>query len=573
MSPQVFYQKWRSQTLSEIVGQEHITQTLANALATGRVAHAYLFCGPRGTGKTSTGRILAKAVNCLSNGKGEPCNTCQICTAINEGRDLDLVEIDAASNTGVDDIRKLRENVNYSPDMARYKVYIIDEVHMLSTSAFNALLKTLEEPPPHVIFVLATTEIHKIPATILSRCQRFDFRRISLSGIIGKLEQICQTEGIEADQQSLGLIAKAATGSLRDAENLLERLAISHSSNITLQNVQELLGITGDARAGEMAKHILSKDVTAGITTINAIASEGLDLRQFTKEIVEYLRGTLMIKVGSEETLDLDKPAIEEMKQIAAKSSAEEILDAVKLFGQVNLRPETQSTIPLELAIVEFSLPKAEPAKVTQTTTKPEPAAKKQPAPKPAETKQPQPKAETTTTPTSVKEPIEATPATETTTDTKPASAKEPAEATPTSEPTIKEETPVQKASPVSDDATAIPLSERNLAFFQQHWKSVVQNLKGVGSTGNLDALLRSACDPIALEDNTIVLGFYYPFHKEKIEDPKYRRFVEQAISKVFGAEYKVRCVLTPREQKKKTLLDAALEMGAEIISDDAGGS
>jgi DNA polymerase-3 subunit gamma/tau len=489
---------------------------------------------------------------------------------------LDLVEIDAASNTGVDDIRKLRENVNYSPDLAKYKVYIIDEVHMLSTSAFNALLKTLEEPPAHVIFVLATTEIHKIPATILSRCQRFDFRRISQSGIIGKLEQICQMEGIETDQQALGLIAKAATGSLRDAENLLERLAISHRSKITIENVQELLGITGDERAGQMAKHILTKDVTAGITTINAIAGEGLDLRQFTKEIVEYLRGTLMIKVGSEQTLDLDKPAIEEMNQIADQSSVEEILEAIKLFGQVNLRPETQSTIPLELAIVEFSLPKVVQTKTEKSPTKSEPAAKKPQAPKTVEPKQARPKAETKATPS--QNPAETIPDTEvatedTTTDTKPASAKESAEVTPVSKPTTEEATPVQKAPPVSDDATAIPLSERNLTFFQQHWKSVVQNLKGVGSTGNLDALLRSACDPIALEDNTIVLGFYYPFHKEKIEDPKYRRFVEQAISKVFGAEYKVRCELTPRQQKKKTLLEAALEMGAEIISDEPGGN
>jgi len=558
MSPQVFYQKWRPQTLAEVVGQEHITQTLANALAIDRVAHAYLFCGPRGTGKTSTGRILAKSVNCMSNGKGEPCNTCQVCTAINEGRDLDMVEIDAASNTGVDDIRKLRENVNYSPDMARYKVYIVDEVHMLSTSAFNALLKTLEEPPAHVIFILATTEIHKIPATILSRCQRFDFRRISLSGIIGRLEQICQTEKIKTDQQALGLIAKAATGSLRDAENLLERLTISHSSNITLENVQELLGITGDQRAGDMAKHILSKDVTAGITTINAVASEGLDLRQFTKEIVEYLRGILMIKVGSEETLDLDKPAIEEMKQIANQSSAEEILEAIKLFGQVNLRTETQSTIPLELAIVEFSLPKAVQPKADKAQTKPEPAAKKPHTIKSAETKM---------TSIEAKEPAKAT------ADIKPIIPEEPVELTSTIEPTIKEETPVQKASPLSSDATAIPLSERNLAFFQQHWKSVVQNLKGVGSTGNMDALLRSACDPIELDGNTIVLGFYYQFHKEKIEDPKYRRFVEEAISKVFGAEYKVRCVLAPKKQKKKTLLDAALEMGAEIINDEQGGN
>jgi len=571
MSRQVFYQKWRPQTLAEVVGQEHITQTLANALSTERVAHAYLFCGPRGTGKTSTGRILAKAVNCLSNGKGEPCNTCQICIGINEGRDLDLVEIDAASNTGVDDIRRLRENVNYSPDMARYKVYIIDEVHMLSTSAFNALLKTLEEPPAHIIFVLATTEIHKIPATILSRCQRFDFRRISQNAIVDRLEHICQNEGIETDPQTLGLIAKAATGSLRDAENLLERLTISHSSSITLENVQELLGITGDERAGEMAKHILTKDVSAGIITINAVASEGLDLRQFAKEIVEYLRGTLMIKVGSEETLDLDMPTIKEMKQISNISSTDEILEAMKLFGQVNLRPETQSTIPFELAIVEFSLLKTERVKPEKAAANLEPAVKRTYTPKPVETTQMQPEAETTAA--SVKGPVDTTTNAKATTDTKTASTIEHVEATPTAEAVTEEATSGRKTQPISDDATAIPLSERNLAFFQQHWKSVVQNLKGVGSTGNLDALLRSACDPIALEDNTIVLGFYYPFHKEKIEDPKYRRFVEQAISKVFGAEYKVRCELTPREQKKKTLLDAALEMGAEIISDEPGGS
>ncbi|MBT7290653.1 MAG: DNA polymerase III subunit gamma/tau, partial [Chloroflexi bacterium] len=357
MSPQVFYQKWRSRTLAEIVGQEHITQTLTNALASDRVSHAYLFCGPRGTGKTSTGRILAKAVNCLENGKGEPCNTCQICTAINEGRDLDLVEIDAASNTGVDDIRKLRENVNYSPDLAKYKVYIIDEVHMLSTSAFNALLKTLEEPPAHVIFVLATTEIHKIPATILSRCQRFDFRRIALDAIIGRLEYICKEEGIAVDPHAMTLIAKAATGSLRDAQNLLERLTISTSSNIGVQHVQELLGITGDQRAGQVARHILQKDVTAGITAVNAIANDGLDLRQFTKEVVEQLRGVLMMKIGAGGTLDLTKEAEDEMKKLASTTSADQILEAIRLLGQVNHNAESQSTISLELAIVELSLP------------------------------------------------------------------------------------------------------------------------------------------------------------------------------------------------------------------------
>ncbi|MDD4860112.1 MAG: DNA polymerase III subunit gamma/tau, partial [Dehalococcoidales bacterium] len=225
MSSQVFYRKWRPQTLAEVVGQQAVTQTLLNALAGERVSHAYLFCGPRGTGKTSTGRILAKAINCITNeGKGEPCNTCLLCQSITEGRAMDVIEVDAASNRGIDEIRDLREKVNYAPSQARHKVYIIDEVHMLTKEASNALLKTLEEPPPHVIFILATTEAHKVLPTILSRCQRFDFRRISQTDVVNKLAQVCQTEGIKIEPQSLNLIARTSTGSLRDAENLLQQL-------------------------------------------------------------------------------------------------------------------------------------------------------------------------------------------------------------------------------------------------------------------------------------------------------------------------------------------------------------
>ena len=197
MGSEVFYRKWRPQVLGDVVGQEQVTRTLINALKSGRISHAYLFCGPRGTGKTSTARILAKSINCLNGGKGEPCNTCSICQAITEGRAFDVIEIDAASNTGVDNIRDLREKVNYSPNEARYKVYIIDEVHMLSTSASNALLKTLEEPPPHAIFILATTETHKVLPTIISRCQRFDFHRVSLNDIVKRLTKVCQAEGIK----------------------------------------------------------------------------------------------------------------------------------------------------------------------------------------------------------------------------------------------------------------------------------------------------------------------------------------------------------------------------------------
>ena len=299
MTSQVFYRKWRPQVLAEVVGQEQVTQTLLNALANERISHAYLFCGPRGTGKTSTGRILAKAVNCLTNGKGEPCNSCPMCQAITEGRALDVIEVDAASNRGIDEIRDLREKVNYAPNQARYKVYIIDEVHMLTKEASNALLKTLEEPPPHVIFVLATTEAHKILPTILSRCQRFDFRRISQADVVAKLSHICQSEGIHIEPEALRLIARAATGSLRDAENLLQQLTTYYGADIELQQVQTILGISGDWRAKELVRHIVNNDISAGIATINSVNSDGLDLRQFNRELVEYLRALLLIKTGS----------------------------------------------------------------------------------------------------------------------------------------------------------------------------------------------------------------------------------------------------------------------------------
>jgi DNA polymerase-3 subunit gamma/tau len=224
-SSEVLYRKWRPQSFSEVVGQDPITQTVRNSLASGRVAHAYLFCGPRGTGKTSMGRLLAKAVNCLQPADGEPCNTCESCQAYLEGRAMDLVEMDAASNRGIDEIRKLRDRVGLAPMAGERKVYLVDEVHMLTAEAYNALLKTLEEPPPHIIFILATTEAHKVPATIISRCQRFDFHRLPLAAVVSRLEHICKQEGIQIEAAALQEIARSASGSLRDAINWWSSLA------------------------------------------------------------------------------------------------------------------------------------------------------------------------------------------------------------------------------------------------------------------------------------------------------------------------------------------------------------
>jgi len=540
MASQVFYRKWRPQTLADVVGQEPVTRTLANALQTGRVAHAYLFCGPRGTGKTSTGRILAKAVNCLDSKNGEPCNNCSMCVAVNEGRALDLIEIDGASNTSVEDVRNLREKIGFAPGSARYKVYIIDEVHMLSTSAFNALLKTLEEPPPHAIFVLATTEVQKIPSTIISRCQRFDFRRLTQADVVGKLQDISQQEGIQADSSALGLIAKAATGSLRDAENILEQIVLQFGPDFTREQAEAKLGVTSDFRVPRLAEQILGKDVAAGLTTIGSIAADGVDLRQFNHALVEHLRGLLLTKAGVHEVEDFTVETVADMKRLAAGVSMAEISKAIRLFGQVDFRSDSQSTLPLELALVDCSLPAADKPpraavrdKVDSTpvvdAVKPRAVPKAPPKTAPAEHAPPAPQVE------------------------KPVIA-EPSAAAKTSE-------PAAQGAPT------------NIEQIRLRWDEFINACKGMGSSGNLDALLRRACEAVALEGDTLVLGFYWDYHMAKIEDRKYRHLVEKKLQDVFGVPYHVRCILTPKaktpQKPHNAVVNAALSMGARIIEEE----
>jgi len=538
MVSQVFYRKWRPQTLAEVIGQEPITQTLRNALSSGRISHAYLFCGPRGTGKTSTARILAKAVNCLTNGNGEPCNTCPICQAITEARALDVIEIDAASNTSVDDIRSLREKVNYAPNQARYKVYIIDEVHMLSNSASNALLKTLEEPPPHVIFILATTEAHKILPTILSRCQRFDFRRLSQADVISKLTHICSIEGIHTEPEALRLIAKSATGSLRDAENLLEQLTTYYGSEIALQQVQATLGITGDWRAKELAKHIINNDISAGMTTINSVNSDGLDLRQFNRELVEYLRALLLMKTGSGEAVDLTAEDITELKDLAASASLEQILRAAKLFGQLELRFDNYSTLPLELALVDCALTSEEekesPAKQTEYELR-QPQKAATPPPTPSHPKQPTVKPEPADVPT----PPAMAPVTATTVEPEPADVPTP---------------PPAMATPLE------PGSE--IEQLRLNWKQVIEQAPQDTKRTPAIAILRSAgVKPVAVENDTVSLAFRYHYHKEQIEKIENQRVAERIISNFLGRPCHVRCIL-----EDSHLLKEALKMGAQIV-------
>ena len=540
MSPQVFYRKWRPQTLAEVVGQEPATKTLTNALRQGRISHAYLFCGPRGTGKTSTARILAKAVNCTTSGKDEPCNTCPTCQAITESRCLDVIEIDAASRTKVEEMRDVIEKVNYAPNQARYKVYIIDEFHMLSNAASNALLKTLEEPPPHVIFILATTEMHKILPTILSRCQHFDFRRLSLTDIVGRLTHICQTEGIRVEPEAMRLIARSATGSLRDAENVMEQLTTYYGTEISLPQAQAVLGITGDRRSKELVKHIINKDVSAGIATINSVNSDGLDLRQFNRELVEHLRALLLINTGSGESLDLTTEDLGEMNTLAAKASLEQILRATKLFGSLELALDSYSTLPLELALVDCVLSNgaahsqsegpvahAEPEsglpakKATPPVAKPA-AAKTEPA-------------------VSSQKPDIAKP--------KPAAVPPPV-------------TPV--ASPVTEAAISPLQGGTEIERLRLNWKYVIEHAPADTKRTTALAILRSAgIKVLSIENDVISLAFKHSAHKEQIEKIENQRVTDKIIGNFLGRPCRVRCTL-----EENHLVKAALKIGAQIMEE-----
>lgn len=365
MSYTALYRKFRPDNFSDVKGQAHITDTLKNQIKAGRIGHAYLFCGTRGTGKTSVAKIFARAVNCESPVDGSPCGQCATCIGIKSQTYLNVIEIDAASNNGVDNIREIRDEVAYSPTEGRYKVYIIDEVHMLSIGAFNALLKTLEEPPEYVIFILATTEAHKIPVTILSRCQRYDFRRITIETITERLEELMIQEGQEAEEKALRYIAKAADGSMRDALSLLDQcIAFYLGQKLTYDNVLEVLGAVDTEVFSELLLDIAGQDVGAIIRLLDELIMQGRELSQFVTDFTWYLRNLLLLKGADkmEDVLDYSTEQLERLKAVADRFEAESLIRYIRIFSDLSnqIKYSSQKRILIEMALIKLCRPQME---------------------------------------------------------------------------------------------------------------------------------------------------------------------------------------------------------------------
>ena len=365
MSYTALYRKFRPSEFEDVKGQDHIVTTLQNQIKANRIGHAYLFCGTRGTGKTTVAKIFAKAVNCEHPVNGSPCGECEMCKSIAAGTSMNVIEIDAASNNGVDNIREIREEVTYRPTEGKYKVYIIDEVHMLSAGAFNALLKTLEEPPAYVIFILATTEAHKIPITILSRCQRYDFHRISIDTITDRLAELMRTEQVDVEERALRYVAKAGDGSMRDALSLLDQCIAFHlGEKLTYENVLEVLGAVDTEVFSALLRQVLAKDVTGAIRTVDHLVDQGRELGQMVNDFTWYMRNLLLIQSADdmEEVLDMSADHLAALKEEAQMVEPETLIRYIRIFSELSsqIRYAAQKRILLEIAIIKLCRPQME---------------------------------------------------------------------------------------------------------------------------------------------------------------------------------------------------------------------
>ncbi|MFH1171287.1 MAG: DNA polymerase III subunit gamma/tau [bacterium] len=522
------YRKYRPQVFDDIVGQNHIKVTLLNELLSGRVAHAYLFTGPRGVGKTTIARLLAKAVNCLHPQKdGGPDDACDACKEIREGHSLDLIEIDAASNTGVDHVREhIIENARFTPSRWKFKVFIIDEAHMLSLSAFNALLKTLEEPPAHALFILATTEIHKVPETIISRCQRFDFRQLRHEDLVGRLKYLIKQEGVDVNDDVLEAVARFARGSARDAESLLGQVLTLGESPITMEQAELVLPRSDFHLVMELFDALVQSDATSGIKLVNRLMNEGVNLAQFTQNTIEFLRKALLLKVNSQLEIfsSLELPKEDEQKlleEIERVSIADlERMITVFLEEEQQLHLSFIPQLPLELAVLTLT---------TGRESAPQPVLESAPAPKP------QP-------------PI-------------PPSAEPPSE-------NGKKKKKPQNAK--GGDGGMLSLRD-----VQDRWPVVLERLQKESQSLRLTLNVTALQD---VHDDTIVLGVAYEFHRERLEAPKHREVVEAILSEIFGRPTKIAVIVveqvqtTPNFEKEQNveIADVDFEKPVAVVAEQA---
>lgn len=534
---QALYRKWRPHKWEEVVSQEHVVKTLRNAIQSSKVGHAYLFSGPRGTGKTTTARLLAKAVNCLSeDAANRPCDECANCISVNDSRFMDLIEIDAASNTSVDDVRDLRDKINFLPSVGKYKVYIIDEVHMLSTAAFNALLKTLEEPPAHAIFILATTEVHKIPATVLSRCQRHEFRRIPVKDISIALTKLCKEEKIKAEEDALLLIARQATGAMRDAISLLDQLA-STGEKITMELAQQVLGTATNQVVVDLVDAITQKNLPAGLETIHQALDTGSDPRQFGRQVVEYLRALLLVKMGNEKHVEATREGKQTMREHSQLVTTADLRGWIDAFNVAisDLRTAWQPGLALELAL----------AKAVEGDVAHE-------AGKPSQT------APVIVTPKTTQKPVEVVvPATP-----KPVTAND-------QEFTPAKETPQTEIAAADLTASGSSIS---LQLIQANWTAIRAEVKR--HRPQTEALLNSN-KGMQVKNGSLVLGFDGDVLKTKMETPENIQTTRMAIKHILSLDVPILCeVVSGKSNKTPADLDVdpdgivgtALNLGGKLV-------
>jgi len=548
------YRKYRPQNFSQISGQNHIKTTLVNEIESGKIGHAYLFCGPRGTGKTTLARLLSKAANCLDlQPAGEPCNKCDACTEMAEGKSLDVIEIDAASHTGVDNVREnIINNARFTPSKRKYKVFIIDEVHMLSISAFNALLKILEEPPSHVLFILATTEVHKVPVTIISRCQRFDYRKINIDDLLERLKWIVTQEGIDVDEAVLKRIAKYSFGCVRDSESLLEQVLSLGEKKITLELAELILPRSNFQSMFDLLKFLSEKNSKAAIELINNLMEEGIDIGQFTNDFIEFLRKCLLYKVKndlSELSQEVEEKSLDDLIKILKDVSA---ADLVKIIGILmkskdEFRQSYILQLPLELAIVDLC---------GQEQADIQPEVKKNPA-KVVEEKK-----------------IDTTPQVEQKQEIKPQSIKVKEQKV---EPEVKkvEVKDIKESNnpehPEDQDVSVNPDYNNNeitLTFAQikSKWPEIIQKIKK--DNYSLSISLRVG-QPVNLIGNKVIVAFPFKLQEDRVADFANKRIVEQALEEVFGQKLILETKIDNNIKKEFPVNDDKVKMTTSDVSND----